>query len=101
MSEKQKPFRFTMYLRQKRDHDLISLVQPIDQQDRSAFIRELMRDGLKWRKFVQDNGIDPLGSVKAPAAIPTTPTISDTPIKLRKKILDKSEIEDKFLNGDF
>jgi hypothetical protein len=79
--------RRTLYLSPRKDTDIINYIEPlIPRSDFSTVIRELVRDGIKMRA-----GVVPA----APRNVLQSNTPSFDNIKLDKKEVSKSELEDR------
>jgi hypothetical protein len=82
--------RRTLYLRPKKDQDILDYIQPLLEKDEFApVIRALVRDGIRFRSGA--------------ARIENKPSIqSNTPelprIELKQKELTNSELEDRLDN---
>lgn len=44
--------RISLYLSTRRDKDIINEIKDVDEGDRSWYVRELVRDGIKFRRGV-------------------------------------------------
>jgi hypothetical protein len=82
--------RRTLYLRPKKDQDIIEYVEPLLEQDEFApVIRALIRDGIRFRS----------GAVRIenkPSTQSNTPKLAG--IELKQKELTNSELEDRLDN---
>lgn len=64
--------RITIYLSDRKDRDIQEILSEVEEGDRSWFIRELIRDGIKWRKMGKDKSKDGY-----PATPNTTPPVEE------------------------
>jgi hypothetical protein len=86
--------RRTLYLRPKKDQDIMDYIKPLLEKDEFApVIRALVRDGIKFRS----------GAARVENRIENKPSIqSNTPklagIELKQKELTNSELEDRLDN---
>jgi hypothetical protein len=86
--------RRTLYLRPKKDQDILDYIEPLlEQEEFAPVIRGLVRDGIKFRS----------GAPRVETRIENKPSIqSNTPklprIELKQKELTNSELENRLDN---